>query len=254
MQTLRYGPSPDQEDDLHLTDRPRPPVVCLLHGGFWSMPYGRDQMSAVARDLAARGIAVWNIEYRRLGAPGGGWPGTLQDVADAIDHLAVIAGGGIDIDLNRVFSVGHSAGGQLALWVAGRPRLSAGDPGAAPRVRIAGVCAQAAVSDLVRAQELRLGGEVVNEFLGGTPGDVPERYRMASPLSMLPLGVPQLILHGTADDAVPVGLSRAYADAARAAGDPVEFVALPAAGHFAYLDPASDAHAALVRWLKPWAG
>lgn len=205
------------------------------------MPHDREQMTPIARDLAGRGFAVWNLEYRRLGAPGGGWPGTFDDVAGGVDHLAEIASGGIDLDLGRVFTVGHSAGGQLALWAAA-PRANA-------RVRVAGACSQAGLCDLVQAHELRIGGGVVAKLLGGTPADVPDRYRSASPRARLPLGVPQLILHGAKDDLVPIRLSRDYAGAAIAAGDAVELEEFPAAGHFDFLDPASLAHAALLRWL-----
>jgi acetyl esterase/lipase len=118
MQTVKYGPSDSHVGDLYLPAAVSPPVVCLLHGGFWRMPFGRDEFSPVAIDLATRGFAVWNIEYRRLGVPGGGWPGTLQDVAAAIDHLAALAAGGTALDLDQVTVVGHSAGGQLALWSA----------------------------------------------------------------------------------------------------------------------------------------
>lgn len=243
--THPYGPAPGQEGDLHLPDRAHPPVVVLLHGGFWTMPWGREQMTAVADDLAARGFAVWNLEYRRLGAPDAGWPGTLMDVATGVDHLAQLAADGVHLDLDRVVVAGHSAGGHLALWCAARRRLRAGPS----PVRVALAVGLAPIADLARAAALRVGGDVVAEFLGGLPGRVPERYRVASPMEMLPLGVEQLILHGTADDAVPIELSRRYAEAARAAGDTVELVELPGMGHMEYLDPASDAHAALVHRL-----
>ncbi len=117
--TVAYGSYPDQVGDLYLPARPdHCPVVCLLHGGFWSMPYGRDQMEAIAWDLAGRGFAAWNIEYRRLGVPGAGWPGTFDDVLLGIEQLAHFVAGDIDLDLERVVVSGHSAGGHLALWAA----------------------------------------------------------------------------------------------------------------------------------------
>ncbi len=246
MRTLQYGPSPDQQGDLYLPGSPKPPVVCLLHGGFWLMPYGRDQMEAVARDLAAHGFAVWNLEYRRLGAPGGGWPGTLDDVSAGLDHLASLPDLGFDIDLDRVAVAGHSAGGHLALWAAGRNRVGAG-PFAGVRVRVA--VGMAPLADLSEAYARRVGGEVLAKFLGGAPDLHRDRLRAASPSAMLPLGVPQLILHGDVDDAVPIDLSRRYVDAARAAGDEVEWIELPGLGHMEFLDPASAAHAALRGWL-----
>ena len=241
MQTIRYGSSIDHEADLYLPTAPRPAVVCLLHGGFWRMPYGRDQMAAIADDLVSRGLAVWNLEYRRLGAPGAGWPGTLDDVTAGIDHLAQLVAEGIDLDLDRVTVVGHSAGGQLALWVAGAH---------SPRVRVHAAAGLAPVADLPRAYQLKVGGEVVRELLGGTPGQYPERYQAASPMAMLPLRVRQLILHGTADDVVPIDLSRRYGRAAEAAGDTVEVIELSGTGHMEYLDPRSLAHATLCRWLS----
>jgi acetyl esterase/lipase len=248
MQTLAYGLFASQDGDLHLPNVPRPAVVCLLHGGFWRMPYGRDQMTPVARDLAGRGLAVWNLEYRRLGAPGGGWPGTFEDVAAGIDHLATLAARGVDLDLARVTVVGHSAGGQLALWSAARARWSGGAV-AQPRVRVSAAAGLAPLADLESVHDLGLGGAVVAELLGGSPRERPERYRAASPAALLPLGVPQLILHGLADDVVPIEIARNYARAARAAGDRIEAVELPRTGHMEFLDPQSDAHAALCRWL-----
>jgi acetyl esterase/lipase len=157
-QTHRYGPAPGQEGDLYLPAVPQPPVICLLHGGFWRMPHGRDQMTAIAGDLAARGFAVWNLEYRRLGQPQAGWPGTMDDVAAGIDHLARIASAGADLDLERITVVGHSAGGQLSLWVAARSHQR--NLGERP-VRVRAAVGLAPIADLARAYEMKVGGEVV---------------------------------------------------------------------------------------------
>jgi acetyl esterase/lipase len=246
LRTFRYGPFDGQEGDLYLPDNVRPAVVCLLHGGFWRMPYGRGELAGVAEDLAGRGYAVWNIEYRRIGATGGGWPGTLTDVALAVDHLATLMDADVDVDLARIIVVGHSAGGQLALWVSARGK-DAQFP--APRVQPIAAAGLAALSDLSRASDLSVGNGAVDEFLGGGPGRLPDRYAAASPIEMLPLGVKQLIIHGLRDDALPSDLSRVYASAAVESGDSVEFVELPDAGHMDYLDPATEAHAALCRWL-----
>lgn len=249
QRTERYGALEGQEGDLYLPSASRPPVVCLLHGGFWRMPYGRDEMAAVARDLAGEGFAVWNLEYRRLGATGGGWPATFDDVVAGIEHLAQLVDGGADLDLARLTVAGHSAGGQLALWAAAR---QVDDPrGHAPRrVRIAAVAGMAPVADLVRAHELGVGGSAVTELLGGAPAGLPARYRDASPRALLPLNVAQLILHGTADDVVPIEISHDYVEAAQAAGDDVEFLELAGTGHMEYLDPSSGAHRALREWLS----
>lgn len=243
----RYGPRDGQEGTLHLPTVSHPPVVCLLHGGFWRMPYGREQMTEVARDLARRGFAVWNLEYRRLGAAGGGWPGTFDDVVTGIGHLAALAADGIALDLQRVAVVGHSAGGHLALWSVSREAIRRHGRGTA--VRIVGVVGQAPVADLERAHALGLGRGAVAELLGGGPVDHPARYEAGSPRAMLPLGVPQLVIHGTRDEAVPIELSRSYCEAAYDAGDRVELIALPGAAHMDFLDPASEAHDVLCQWL-----
>lgn len=247
FQTFKYGPLESQEGDLHLPHATRPPVVCLLHGGFWRMPYGRDELGAVASDIAARGYAVWNIEYRRLGAPGGGWPGTLNDVASAVDHLATLAADGIELDLGRVVVVGHSAGGHLALWVSARKRHSFFD--APARVRPVAAAGLAAVADLARTWAIGAGSGAVNELIGGGPDQHADRYAAASPIELLPLGARQLVIHGNKDEALPADLSRGYAAAAKAAGDDVAYVELPDAGHMDFLDPCSKAHAALCEWL-----
>jgi acetyl esterase/lipase len=207
------------------------------------MPYGRDHIAPVALDLADRGFAVWNLEYRRVGAAGGGWPGTLEDVGAGIDHLAVLAQEGERIDLDRVTVAGHSAGGHLALWSA--LKHAAGVDHFQPkRVQVSMAVGLAAVADLVLAHELGLGNGAVENFLGGPPRQEAARYRAASPAEMLPLGVKQLLVHGSVDADVPVVISRRYAAAATAAGDDVNFIELADAGHMDFIDTSSDAHAA----------
>jgi acetyl esterase/lipase len=177
----------------------------------------------------------------------GGWPATFEDVAAGIDQL-----GKLDepLDLARVVGIGHSAGGQLALWAAARPGLPGGAPGADPSVRLAGAVAQGGVVDLREAARLGLSRHVVERLLGGPPERWPTRYDLASPLERLPLGVPQLLVHGEADEEVPPGLARAYADRAAYAGDPCELVELADCGHNEHLDPGSRAWAVVVHWLE----
>jgi acetyl esterase/lipase len=249
MRTINYGPSESQVGDLYLPNATRPPVVCLLHGGFWRMPYGRQELDLVARDLASRNFAVWNLEYRRIGEPDGGWPGTFEDVAAGIDHLASLVVEGIELDLGRLVVVGHSAGGHLALWSSARDHRKS--PLRMPaRVRPAGAVGLAAVVDLARAFSLGAGDSAVGAFLEGSPDQQPARYAAASPIALLPLGVNQLIVHGGLDEVLPVELAREYVQAARAAGDSVQFPELPRAGHMDFLDPGSDAHATLCAWLE----
>ncbi len=211
------------------------------------MPYGKHQMAPVAADLALRGYAVWNIEYRRVGCSGGGWPGTLHDVAGAINHLATLDHHGTGLDLNRVVIAGHSAGGQLALWAAAHNRPTS--PASPIRIRTIGAVGMAPLSDLGAAFDLDLGAGAVREFLGGSPLRMPDRLRAASPIEFLPIGATQLILHGAKDEVVPISLSQRYAGASRASGDAVEFVSLPDAGHMDFLDIRSGAHTAFCRWL-----
>jgi acetyl esterase/lipase len=246
IDTLAYGASPDQIADLYLPEAQRPPVVCLLHGGYWRMPWGRDHIAPLAVPLTQLGFAVWNLEYRRVGAAGGGWPGTLQDVAAGIDHLATWEK---RLDLDRVTVVGHSAGGHLALWAA----AAEGEFGP-KRVRIAAAVGLAPVADLVWAYEHGCGNGAVESFLGGSPNEEPGRYREASPAERLPLGVRQFILHGTPDEDVPVEISRRYARAALAAGDDLSFLELPGTTHMEFVDPASRATSMLFDWLSATTG
>jgi acetyl esterase/lipase len=258
--THRYGPDRSQRAELHLPPEGRAsaggathPVMILIHGGSWRKRYGKIVMRALAGDLVRRGWAVWNIEYRRVGN-GGGWPATFADVAAAIDHLD-----GLDarLDLARVSVLGHSAGGHLALWGAGRAKLPAGAPGfidGEPRVRLQRVISQAGVCDLVGAY-----GELdtaVGALMGGAPEQLPERYAVGNPLSSVPLEMPVLLVHGVLDETVSVGRSRDYAAAALAAGGEVELVEIEgeAGRHRAHIDPREAAWEVVTRWLEKPAG
>ncbi|SDY35320.1 Alpha/beta hydrolase family protein [Modestobacter sp. DSM 44400] len=222
------------------------PVVVVLHGGFWRARYGIELARPLAADLAARGWAAVAVEYRRVGA-GGGWPQTLTDVATAIDLLPDLTDAA-RLDLADVTVIGHSAGGHLAAWVAGRHQLPAGAPGAGPRVTVSAAVLQAGVLDLDRGHAQRLGAAAVADFLGGGPDAVPERYAAADPVRLLPTGAAVLCVHGTGDDTVPLEQSRRYAAAATAAGDRVEVAAVPG-DHMGVIDPASDAWQLTVGWL-----
>lgn len=243
---IAYGDHPDQVGNLHVPPGEGPwPTVVLIHGGFWKWGWDRTLMTPLARDLAARGFAAWNIEYRRVGQEGGGWPGTLEDVAAAADAVAELDG----VDATRVVTIGHSAGGHLAVWLAARHRLSAGAPGAGPRLRPRAAVSQAGVVDLARGAADRLGGGACAALLGGSPAEVPERYAVASPAALLPLGVPQVLIHGSRDDIVPPDQSRTYARAAAAAGDEIELVEIPGADHFDLVEAEHPAWAAVLERL-----
>jgi acetyl esterase/lipase len=238
----RYGAHPHQVCDMHRASGPGPhPVAVVLHGGYWQPPYTKLIMRPLCLDLARRGYAAWNVEYRRLGRDGGGWPQTFDDVAAAIDLLADLDDGGLD--LGRVTLVGHSAGGQLALWAAGRTQLPPDAPGAGPRVAARRVLALAAVSDLVRA------GQPATRLLGGPPADVPARWAQADPMRRIPLGIPVALVHGTRDETVEVQRSREYAAAAEAAGAPVTLIETQG-DHRDLIDPSSMAWRAAAGWLR----
>jgi acetyl esterase/lipase len=241
-QRHRYGALPHQVCDLHKpTGGSEPhPVAVVLHGGYWQPPYTKLIMRPLCQDLTKRGYAAWNVEYRRLGRDGGGWPMTFDDVAAAIDLLADLEDA--RLDLRRVTLIGHSAGGQLALWAAGRAELPAGAVGAGPRVVASRVLALAAVCDMARAEQ------VAARLLGGSPSEVPDRWQQANPIRRIPLAVPVALVHGTDDETVSVQRSREYAAAAAAAGAPATLVETPG-GHQDQIDPSTAAWRAAAEWL-----
>ena len=240
--TYAYGDGPEQFATLAVPATPGPhPVVVLIHGGFWRAAYGLDLMEPLAADLVGRGYAAWNIEYRRVGQSGGGWPGTLDDVAAAIDYLADVAANGVDLDLSRVSVVGHSAGGHLALWAAGRGALDRGAPGAEPVVEVAAAVGLAPVTNMRMGADERVGNGAVLDFLGGSPGEFPDRYAVAEPNLT---GVARYaVIEGDADDIVPERFARPDRS-----GD-VNFVLIPGADHFDVIDPRHEAWAAAVAEL-----
>lgn len=216
----RYGQHPSQYAELSLAAGSSAlPVVVVVHGGYWQAGYGAELGRPLAADLAARGFAAVNVEYRRVGrseeAGGGGWPQTGDDVANAVDALKSegvrLAGG--RLDLTRVIGLGHSAGGQLVGWAAARQ-------GAA--VALTGVVLQAGVLDLVSAADEDLGAGAVVELMGGPPNQVPQAYAQASPIARLPLRVPSICVHGVDDTTVPIDQSLRFVAAARQAGDTTE--------------------------------
>lgn len=237
---IAYDPGPGQFGDLRL---PRGageyPIALLLHGGYWRARYDLAYMGHIAAALTVRGWATWNVEYRRIGDAGGGWPGTFSDVAAAADALRALAAP-YALDLTRAVAVGHSSGGHLALWLAGRARIPASSPLACGSpLPLAGVVALAGVPDLRRAWALHLSNDATHLLLGGAPDVVGDRYAATSPYDLLPLGTRQVLVHGTSDAHVPFELSARYVDAAHAAGDDVRLHALDGADHFALIDPRS---------------
>jgi acetyl esterase/lipase len=234
---ISYGAERLQFGDLYLPVGPGPhPVALTIHGGFWRAQYGLDHIAGLSAALSSAGVAVWNIEYRRLGDPGGGWPGTFTDVGQAADHIRELARL-YQLDLKRAAAVGHSAGGHLALWLAGRHWIACASPlYTAQPIELSLVVALAPVADLKRAYQLNLSNGVVQQFLGA-PEEHTDRYRAASPAEMLPLRVRQTLVHGTQDHIVPIEISRSYREAAVKAGDQVELIEHDGAGHFEVVDP-----------------
>ena len=234
---MRYGADPSQFAELSIplgTNGP-PPVAVVIHGGFWRSAYDLSLGRPLAATLPPRGWAALNVEYRRVGG-GGGFAATLADVAAAIDALAAVVE---PLDLTRVVTIGHSAGGQLAAWAATRVDAA---------VAVTAVVAQAGVLDLRRAAADRLGNGATQAFLGGEPSDVPERYDVASPIEQLPLGVPVLCIHGRGDANVPLSQSEAFVAVATASGDDAELITVDG-DHFVLIDPASGAWSTVLDWL-----
>jgi len=238
---LPYGPAPEQFTELTFpvtepTSDPPYPVVVLVHGGFWRARYDLAAIRQLVPRFVAQGFAVAAIEYRRVGQPGGGWPGTLADVAAAIDALAAESAAH-DLALHRLAVLGHSAGGHLALWLAARHRLPATAPGGPPVVQPAFAVSLAGVCDLATAARQQMGDGAVRDVLGGMPDEVPDRYALADPIGLLPLGVPTLLVSGDRDASVTVEQSRSYRARALAAGDEVELLEVPKGDHFIVVDP-----------------
>jgi len=246
---IAYGDDPLQFGELRVPPAKGPhPVAIVVHGGCWlakipsldARAVAIDNMRPMAAALTEAGIATWNIEYRRLGNDGGGWPGTFQDVARATDFVRTLARDH-ELDLARLIAVGHSAGGHLALWLAARGRLApTSDLYVKDPLRLTGVLDLDGPADLKATLPLQqpiCGSPVVTNLIGGTPEERNERYREGSPIEMLPLRVPQAVFLGKmfAAHAAP------YEAAVARTGDMLLMTTLPEAGHFVFIDPKSDA-------------
>ena len=222
---IAYGDDPFQFGYLRLPKSQGPhPVAMVIHGGFWRAAFDLEHSGHMCAALTQAGLATWSLEYRRIGNPGGGWPGTCEDVLRGAAHLRTLAAQ-YPLNAARVVAIGHSAGGQLALWLAAQKK---------PRLR--GAVSLAGVVDLRRAYELKLSNTVVDDFMGGPPGP---SYQLASPIECLPLGTPTRLIHGDRDDIVPIEISQRFVDAAVKSGDDSKLVTLPGADHFAVIDPRS---------------
>ncbi|MEU5259243.1 alpha/beta hydrolase fold domain-containing protein [Amycolatopsis sp. NPDC021455] len=272
--TVAYGPHRSQVGELYLPEGDGPfPVVVLVHGGYWAAMWDRRQITGVADDLVGRGYAVWNIEYRRIGETGGGWPGTFLDVAAAVDALD-----GMDpaLDTGRVVLLGHSAGGHLATWAAHRGVLPPEAPGAGPKITPAGVITLAGALDLETAAASSFGA-VLADPAAEPPKDAPEparpdvwpavaaaagdgivpllvggpeHYAWTSPLALPGAGVPVLAVHGTADEAVPAGWSRRYAEKTTAEGGRARYLEVENGTHFDVVHPGHPVWPEITGWIQ----
>ncbi len=241
---VAYGNSALQFGELRLLKGEGPhPVAIVIHGGCWLSAFADLQLMAPLADALTRsGIATWNIEFRSVDNAGGGWPGTFLDVANAVDHIRTLATK-YPLDLQGVVILGHSAGGHLALWAAGRHRLQQKSPLFVKNpLPVRGVVSLAGISNLrTYPQESPGCGKSVPRLIGGSPSEMPERYRDASPIEMLPLGVRQALIVGAHDTIVRPQHVRAYATEAQQRGDEVQLVVLDDAAHFEVIAPNSVA-------------
>jgi acetyl esterase/lipase len=232
-----YGPDPNHLIDVRFPPGKGPwPGILALHGGFWRAKYDLTYFGHVCAALAADGFVTCNVEYRRVGQPGGGWPGTFHDVAAAAAYVLANAEE-LGLQPDRLTVIGHSAGGHLALWLAGRHRVDRSSEIAGPSPAFRAAVCLGGAADLHHVDALRLGEDAVREFLSGGVDELPERFAAASPASLVPLDIPQLIVHGEEDPNVPVDNVDRYVSIARAAGDDVREMLLPGIGHFEIVDP-----------------
>ena len=233
-----YGNDPLQFGDLRLPQGEGPhPIVVFIHGGMWLAEFDISHSGKLTDALAKQGLAVWSLEYRRVGNEGGGWPGTFQDINQGVDHLNVIAAE-YNLDLSRVIVMGHSAGAHLSLWLAARSNLPEGTPvSTSAPLSIQGVLAMAAVADLESIRQLDFCQEVIDTLVGGSPEQCPEHYQWVDPL-YLPPALPQVLLGGKYDDDWgPFG--KTYFNAAKERGDNIRYIEAAECGHFDMIDPDS---------------
>jgi len=228
VEVITYGGDPSQFAELYRPEGQSRGVVVVIHGGFWKWTYDYTLGQPVARSLADQGWTAWNIEYRRVG-DGGGTPQTFDDVAAAIDALADID----RLDVSTVVTLGHSAGGHLAVWAAGRKN---------PGVAVTHAISQAGVLDLVMSERTGLGAGAVAALLGHPPGPEDEQW---DPQQQIPIDVPVWCVHGVDDAVVPLGQSEGYVVAAQAAGAKADIVRVPG-DHFAVINPGTEAWSAII--------
>lgn len=257
---IPYGAGQYQFGDLwvpQVVGKALIPLVVFFHGGWWKSEYDLGYAGHLCADLKKHGIASWSVEYRRVGSTGGGWPTTFQDAASGFDYAATLAKT-YPLDLARVVTMGHSAGGHLAFWVAGRhhiePQSAIYEP--RPQVPLKGAIAIAGAVDL--RLTIDLSGyftfahdkREVYDLMGGRPADLADRYKAANPGDLLPFHVPQVLIQGTEDSQIPAELPSRWADLARKSGDTVDVNIIPRADHFDVVDPEGRAWSAIREIVK----
>ena len=253
---VRYGQDPHNFAELRFPDGSGPfPFLFVIHGGFWRSAYDLNHIGYLCAALTGKGIITCNLEYRRIGNPGGGWPGTFQDVSRATDHVLEIISSDPRVDVARTVVLGHSAGGHLAMWLVSRHRIPKASPlYSTQKYRIAIAISLAGVCDLRTAWNQQLGNGVVASLMGGTPEQYPDRFDAGSPIELLPNGSKQVLIHGTVDDIVPVSQSEKFVERAEQLGERPTLVKLKGVGHFELIDPESDAWSTVSRAVLPALG
>ncbi len=243
-QRIAYGSDPLQFGDLRLPAGKGPhPVAIVVHGGCWAEFADASIMANFSSTVTKAGVATWNLEYRRVGNPGGGWPATLQDVGAGIDYLRKLAET-YPLDVKRVAAVGHSAGGHLVLWAAARRHLPKNSPlYVADPLPLRGAVSLGGVPDLASfVQYSKSGcGERLVRLMGGQPEDVKDRYRQGSPSELLPIGAPQWLIWGALDKTAPHDIFLGYEAAAKKSGGAVRVIVLENSAHFEMLSPETEA-------------
>jgi acetyl esterase/lipase len=248
---IPYGLGPNQFGDLWIPEARRGsllPLVVFFHGGWWKSEYDLGYAGHLCTALKKEGVASWSVEYRRVGDAGGGWPGTFQDAAAGFDFVATLATK-YPLDLSRVMTMGHSAGGHLAFWLLGRHHI---DPHSMvfeprPQVSLLGAIALAGAVDLRLAIDLSGYSTFAHDkhevyaLMGGQPKDLPDRYKAGNPGDLLPFHVPQILIQGTEDDQIPAELPSRWAEMSRRMGDRATVTMIPSADHFDVVDPESRA-------------
>ena len=253
---IEYGPEPQHFAELCFPDGPGPfPFLFVVHGGFWQSAYDLKHMGSLCAALTDKGIVTCNLEYRRVGNSGGGWPGTFRDVSLATDNIMDTISSDPAIDVARATVMGHSAGGHLAQWLASTHRVPKASPlHSAQKYRLVRAVSLAGVCDLRAAWKQRLGNGAVAKLMGGSPDQYPERFDAGSPIELLPSGSRQILIHGTEDDIVPFSQSEKFVERAEQLGERPTLVKLNGVGHFELIDPESDAWSTIVTAVLPVLG